>query len=259
MDIQGPSQEREAKAACNDVINIYESKIAEVPPLGAKPVMLYQANDGWPRARFDGLPHQYNISLTCLKPYTTPAQTVYQFAHELGHFYQYPSEEERISKFLSEIGTADLPSPWNNWFVESCCCALSYLCLDELAGIWKGSRRRQPLISKLNPSEYRRKQIRESLQEMGISPNEVANWIHSELSRPAIECPTDDKKKHKIFAIEIEKILKRHTNSWGALCYLGDATENQITNFDRWSELVTPEQRPLVKALGQVFNDKNDA
>ncbi|MFZ3149497.1 MAG: hypothetical protein WA137_10690 [Methanothrix sp.] len=129
--------------------------------------------------------------------------------------------------------------------------------MDEMASKWKRSHQRQRLISKVNPREYRNERISESLQEIGISSKEdVANWIHAELPRLTKECFTDDKKEHKICAIEIEKILKVHPNSWGALCYLGDATENQITDFNRWSELVTPEQRSLVKALDHVFNYK---
>jgi len=64
------------------------------------------------------------------------------------------------------------------------------------------------------------------------------------------ECTPDDKDAHKVCAIEIGRISKEYPDAWGALCYLGDATENQHIDFDRWRELATPEQRPLVKSIG---------
>lgn len=256
VDIQGPSQEREVKAACTDVRDLYKRMIAEAPPQGPWPIFLHQSIDRWPRTRYDGLPDKYNINLTCLKPYSDPSQTTYQFAHELGHVYQWPSDVKRILNWLP-LRLPDLQAPWNNWFVESCCCALAFLCLDEMAREWKQSHRRQRLISKVNPREYRHTRISESLQDMDISSIEGATtWIRAKLPWLAKECSTDDKKEHKICAIEIEKILKEHPNSWGALCHLGDATENQITDFNQWTELVTPEQRILIKALDQVFNYK---
>ncbi|MGB5099740.1 MAG: hypothetical protein WBN94_03985 [Methanothrix sp.] len=81
VEIQGPSQERDVKAACKDVLDFYKMKIAENPPEGPWPIFLYQSRDNWPRARYDGLPDKYNINLTCLNPYSDPSQTIYQFAH----------------------------------------------------------------------------------------------------------------------------------------------------------------------------------
>jgi len=252
VDIQGPLQEQEAMAACNDLLVFYKTKIAETPPLGPNPIYLYQSRDKWPKARYDGLPDKYNINLTCLKPYSSPSQTIYQFAHELGHIYQWPSDLKRILNWLS-LGFPDSQTPWNNWFVESCCCALAFLCLDEMARKWGKSRRKQRLMSKVNPSDYRQNEIRATLKEVGISSKEVANWIHKEMPRSAKECFTNDKSEHMICAIEIEAILRKHPDSWNALSHLGNATNNQITDFDKWQMMGTAEEIPLIKAL-EVFS-----
>jgi hypothetical protein len=252
MDIQKPSQKQEVKTACNDQMNFYTAKIAEVPSQGALPIFLYQSDEG-PMARYDGLPDRYNINLKCLNPYSNPSQTIYQFAHELGHVFLWPSDVNRIPQWLL-LELPELHGPWNNWFVESCCCALAFLSLDEITRKWRLSRRGQQLMSKGNPSEYRHREINESLQETGISKEEVANWIRVELPRLTKECSTNDKKDHKICAMEIEKILREHLNSWGALSHLCDVTDNGRTDFNKWVELVTSEQRPLVNSLDQVFN-----
>lgn len=256
MEIQGPSQKREVIAACKDIQDFYKSEIAETPPIGPRPVFLYQSKDGWPRARYDGLPDRYFINLTCLDPYTAPSQIVYQFAHELGHVYMWPSDFKRIINWIPQE-LPDLKAPWNNWFVESCCCALSFLSLSKMDRIWRLSRKRQFLINrsnKLDPSSYRNQEIQKSLKEMGISPQEdLTNWIYKELPHLANECSTEDKKEHKICAIKIEEILKKYPNSWGALCQLGNATENPITDFDKWRNLVSSNEGCLVIALSQVF------
>ncbi|MCX6641837.1 MAG: hypothetical protein NTV15_00410, partial [Candidatus Bathyarchaeota archaeon] len=179
-DIEKLSNKRDVEVICKSIVEFYQRKIAEAPPLGAKPVILFQASDDCPRARYDGLPCQYNINLTCLHPYTSPSQTIYQFAHELGHFYQYPSDFRRISLWLP-LGLSDLLAPWNNWFVESCCCALSYLCLDEVSKILRLSRRHQHLKNWVKPiNEYRLDRINEALKEQNISSTDkVAEWIQS--------------------------------------------------------------------------------
>lgn len=256
--IQGLSQEREVKVACKDVLDFYIDKIANIPPQGPRLIFLHQAGDGWPRARYDGLPDKYNINLTCLNPYSDPSQTIYQFAHELGHVYQWPSDVKRILNWLP-LRLEDLQAPWNNWFIESCCCALSFLCLEVMAINWRRSRQRQQLISKVNPREYRNQRIGECLRKLHIrSKADIPDWIHAELPRLTRECLTDNKEEHKLCAIEIEKILREYPDSWGALCHLGDATTDQITSFNRWRDLASPEQHPFINALDQMFNYQMD-
>jgi hypothetical protein len=250
-DIKDPSIKRSVMAICSDVIStIYERRIAKIPRLGAKPVVLHQGQV--PRARYDGLPDQFNIDLTCLNTLKFN-QIVYQFAHELGHFYLYPSDMNRI---LLGRSLPDSLTPWNNWFIESCCCAMSYLCLDEMAQRW---RRRQSVQNNskyfIKFKKYREDDIQDALKEQLIpSKDSVAEWLQSELPRLTKECTTDDKNDHRVCAIEIERIMKEHSNAWGCLNFLGDATENQHTDFDRWSEMATWEQRSLIKALDKVFN-----
>jgi hypothetical protein len=71
-DFEGESQRKEVEAVCEDIMDLFAMKLNELPPLGAKPIVLFQAPDGWPRACFDCLPSYYRINLGCLKPYTTP-------------------------------------------------------------------------------------------------------------------------------------------------------------------------------------------
>lgn len=254
-DIKGKSTTRSVNALCNDVItSIFVNRIGKIPRLGSQLVVLNQGQV--PRARYDGLPDQCNIDLTCLSTLQFD-QIVYQFAHELGHFYQYPSDMDRISLWLRR-GLPDSLTPWNNWFIESCCCALSYICLDMIGKKW---RRRSSVPNNTNYAinfiRYREKDILDALEEQKVpSKDMVAEWIRSELPRLSNRCTTDDKSEHRVCAVEIERILKEHHDAWGCLNYVGDATEDQHTDFCRWSELVASKQQPLVEALSQVFNYK---
>jgi len=249
-EIKDPSIKHGVMAIGKDVITIYKRKIAKTPLLGDKPVVLHQGEV--PRARFDGLPDKYNIDLTCLNT-SRFCQIVYQFAHELGHFYMYPSD---INRILLGLSLPDSLTPWNNWFIESCCCSMSYLSLDEMARRWsRGQSVQNNPRYYLEFKKYRENEIQKALRGKRIpSGDNVAEWIKSELPRLTRECTTDDKDDHLVCAIEIERIMKKHTNSWGCLNFLGDATDDQHTDFDRWSELATLEQRPLVRALDHLFN-----
>lgn len=228
--------ERDVRAVCNDVMNIYEVKVAKVPPLGAKPVVLHKSPDDLPRACLNGLPSRYDINLTCLNT-RNYAQIVYQLSHELGHIYINPYR--------------------NNRFIESCCCAMSYLCLKKMERKWN---RNPPFPNwstyARNFKIYRRDEIQKVLKERGIeSENDVIEWIHYRVNYNWLNSAHEgdvDRPNENVCAVVIEQVLDEHQNSWGALTRLGEATsEDNITDFNLWRRLVTSEQKSLVDVLAE--------
>jgi hypothetical protein len=234
---------RHEMAVCNDVIKIYRLKVAENPPLGPKPLILHLVPDGLPRVRTPVLQNQYDIDLTCLNTGEF-CQIVYQFAHELGHVY---------------IGGLSYATPLyrSNFFIESCCMAMSYISLDLLAKKWIGRppfRGGARYVGKC--ANYRRSDIRDALNDL-VLPSEdyVPEFIESEKRAPKNEFTENDRTRQKVWAIEIERTLKlkKYSNSWGVLCELGNATnEANRTDFDFWRESVVDEYHPLVETLEQI-------
>lgn len=200
--------ERDVKAVCNDVMNIYEVMVAKVPPLGAKPVILHKAPDDLLRACLNGLPIQYDINLTCLNT-CNYSQIMFQLSHELGHVYINPYR--------------------NNRFIESCCCAMSYLCLKRMEKRWNRNPP-FPNWSKYarNFKRYRRDEIQKVLKELGIgSENEAFEWVDHRVNYDWLNSAHEgdvDRPNEKVCAVVIEQVLDEHPNSWGALTKLGEAT-----------------------------------
>jgi hypothetical protein len=127
--------------------------------------------------------------------------------------------------------------------------------LDEISKKWKLSSRGRKLRMWARPNkEYRQNEIGKAMKEKSISSKDkVAEWIKSELPNFVREIKNEDKSKHMICAIIIEETLIKHPKVLGALCKLGDATQDSTTDFVRWRELSTPAERLLVEALEQVF------
>jgi hypothetical protein len=225
------------------VMHFYESKIAESPLLGAKQILIFQGPP-CPESFFFMLPSAYLIRVYLNSSKNPKEQFVWQFAHEICHLYIWPSNLNRFQakkEFAPNI-------KWNNFFTECICTAMSYVCLSKL---------------NMGPTFeiYRWNCILNSLSKLGNEFNGKIDDILMEQIKSKsplwIElCPDDYRPEQGACALFIEQELIKYPNSWGALCYLGDATENQITDFNRWSELVTPEQRLLVEALALVFNNK---
>ncbi len=242
MNIEDLSLKSYFNTVFNGVIDIFSRKVAEIPPQGFNQMHIFYVPDKDPEVYI--IPKQpglYKVTLSCLGDRLWN-QIVYQFAHELGHVFFLPHDQERTQKSV-------------NWFVESCCFAMAYFCLDEMAQKWIAQPPYPNWASYAQQFvKYRENEICRALITLKIpSKYKVVEWIKAELPRLAKECKTNDRTEQLVSAIEIEQILKEHPNEWGALCYLGDSTENGKTDFDRWFELVEPEQRHLVEELASMF------
>ena len=62
-----------------DMVAIYETKVAPVPPTGRKPFVIVQSNDGMPRANYGG--DRYNVILTVTKSGQYHTQASFQLGH----------------------------------------------------------------------------------------------------------------------------------------------------------------------------------
>lgn len=251
---------RDLEAVCKDVMSIYETKIAKVPPLGVKPFVLRPSPDDVPRFCTDAqfLSGQYPINLTCLNANRYYNQIVYQFAHELCHVYLSPHDVDRVTQFIFRRNQSDKRIPWNNCFAESICIALSYICLSRMTLKWN----RQPPFPHWKSyaqkfTQYRRNDIKEALNELNIpSEDKAAGWVQSELHTLVSDCDDEtDRPKQKVCAIVVEQALLAHPNAWGALCTLGDCIDYRNTNFNHWYKLTTiKKQCQLVNALAKTFD-----
>ena len=166
--VEDPRRKNALETVCKYVLRIFENKIAKVPPQGVKPIVIRPApaDDLTPRFCTDSrLTRQYAINLDeCLTDYFYD-QLVYQFAHELCHVYMLPHDSNQVEQFIRTVHTQrDEKIPWNNWFAESICFTMSYLCLRMMSGKWS----RQPPSPKEVPNgktyalkfaKYRQKNI----------------------------------------------------------------------------------------------------
>jgi hypothetical protein len=255
---------KDLETVCKYVLRIFETKVAKVPPLGVKPIIIRPAPDDTPRlcrdVRF--LAEQYPINLTtnCLTIGRYYCQLVYQFAHELCHVYTLPHDWNQVAHDENET--------WNNWFTESMCITMSYLCLHMMPGEW---RRLPPLFPNWisyapNFVQYRQNRINEFWGELtkrthqgGIIPSEdkAAEWVQSELPTLVERCTEENRAEQSACAIVLERAFLKNPKGWGALCTLGDCIDRPKTDFDRWQELTTiKKQRELVKAIAQTFDMK---
>jgi hypothetical protein len=255
---------KDLETACNDVLKIFETKVARVPPLGVKPIVIRPAPDNTPRFCLDErlLAGQYPINLTCLAAARYYNQLVYQFAHELCHVYMTPHDWNQVAQYSSKPHRPNEIIPWNNWFAESMCFTMSYLCLNEIAEKW---RRLPPYPYLINYAptfaQYRQNDISKYLGELMIpTEDKTAEWIQSELLTLVEKCTEENRAEQSACATVLERAFLKHPKSWGALCTLGDCIDNRNTDFDRWRELTTiKKQRELVKALAKMFDPKKDS
>lgn len=262
-DLQDPKRKNDLETVCKYVLKIFETKVAKVPPLGVKPIVIRPAPDNTPRlcrdVRF--LAEQYPINLTasCLTNGRFYCQLVYQFAHELCHVYMLPHDWDQVAHFMPT--QPDENEPWNNWFAESMCTTMSYLCLRMMPEEWK----RQPprfsnwIIYAPNFIQYRGNIINGCLGRLSIpSENKAAEWVRSELPTLVETCTERDRAEQSACAIVLEQAFLKYEKGWGAICTLGDSIDRPTTDFKRWKELTTiKKQRELVKALSQTFDPKH--
>jgi hypothetical protein len=256
--VEDPQLKNDLETVCKYVLRIFETKVAKVPPLGAKPIVIRPAPDDIPRSCLDGrlLAGQYPINLTssCLiaRNYN---QLVFQFAHELCHVYMLPHDLDRVAQYILR---PIQPTEWSNWFAESMCFTMSYLCLRMMPNEWRRLPPPFPDWISYAPTfaQYRQNEISKHLGELKIpSDNMAAEWVQSELTTLVEECTEDDRAEQSACATVLELAFLKHPKGWGALCTLGDCTDRPNTDFNRWHELTTiKKQRELIKALAQTFD-----
>lgn len=259
-DPQDPGLKNALEIVCKYVLRIFETKVARVPPLGIKPIVIRPAPDNIPRSCFDVriLAGQYPINLTCLtaRYYN---QLVYQFAHELCHVYLLPHDVERVGQFIFMQDQSDQRIPWNNWFAESICFTMSYLCLRMMPQEWRRLPPPFPDRKSYAPNfiHYRQNDISKYLGELNIpSENKTAEWVQSRLPTLIEECTEEDRAEQSACAIVIERTFLKHMNAWGAICNLGDCIDFNNTDFDRWHNLTAiKKQRQLINELIKIFKE----
>lgn len=241
---------------------IFETNAAKVPPLGVKPIVIRTAPDNIPRCCLDvRILEQYPINLTCLTARYYD-QLVYQFAHEMCHIYMKPHNWNQVAQFIFDTPQPNGKIPWNNWFAESMCFTMSYLCLRKLAEKW-GRHPPYPQWKNyaLNFAQYRQNDINKHLGELTIPKEDKATqWIQSHLHTLVEKCTEENRAEQSACATVIEQVFLKHPKGWGALCTLGDCIDYQNIDFDLWRELTQiKKQRELIKALAEIFDPKNCA
>lgn len=251
------TQKNKVEATCRKIIKIYEDNVAEIPPLGVKPIYIHQGPGPRthvdPRDRKYNLCSEYHIDLNCLVPFKSENnesmnKVVYQFGHELGHVYLFPSTvEHAYNIYYKNINSNSGTNP-HNWLIESCCCALSFVCLNKIR-LNHGTDFKKYRIAQINDAKKKLK------DKLFLSKLIFHDWIQS---RPGADLLTNFDPEfwppRLVCAVEIEKILMNNPKTWGALCFLGDATdENGNTNYELWKNHVTLEQKPLVGAFEDLF------
>lgn len=263
--VEDPQLKMDLETVCKDVLRFFESKVAKVPPLGVNPIVIRPApaNDPTPRSCIDArLAGQYPINLNECLTARKYNQLVYQFAHELCHVYMLPHDSNQIAQFILKPHQPDEKIPWNNWFAESMCFTMSYLCLRMTAEKWRRLRPYPYLISYAPTfAQYRQNDISKYLLDLKISSeNKAAEWVRSELPTLVEKCTEKNRAEQSACAIVLERAFLKHPKGWGALCALGDCIDHQNTDFDRWQELTTiKKQCELVKALAQTFDPKTNS
>lgn len=227
------SLNNDVEAVCRDVVIVFEKAIGKPPALGTKPFVIQQAPDDAPRAVINYLPKEYRINLTSVGT-RYYQQITFQLAHELTHHY--------VDPYTS------------NWFIESVAHAHSMLILTAMGNKWKTDAPYPNWRSSAQRfAEYRTNTISNDLARMHLSSAELKGWIQTKMPELIKENKVG-RPEQAICAYLIEDVFLRHPKAWGALCQLGAATQhNARTDFTKWASLVTPEERPLVQELAEIF------
>lgn len=154
---------RDVLTVARDVVGACADIISADPPLGWRPFVVQQSPDGKPRACLSGLPDEFLINVTCLHT-RLYAKLTFQLAHEAGHFWVDPH--------------------CSNWFIESVCTSISFLCLDALGAKWAVA---PPFPSWREYASafvaYRRDTVRDALAEVGVPNTQaIGTWIRRSLA-----------------------------------------------------------------------------
>jgi hypothetical protein len=218
---------REVVTACGQII-------PADPPLGEKPFVVQEAPDGIPRACLNGLPSEYLINVTCLHK-RLYARLAFQLGHELGHFYIDPR--------------------YSNWFIESVCTAISFLCLDALADKWASA----PPFANWHSyahhfAEYRRETLLDPLKKFGITDRGgIPTWICTSVAG-LVDTGQFARPEEMLCADAVAEIMQLHTRSCSVITKLGAASQAcGKTDFTAWRRSASSEEGKLVDDLNSLF------
>jgi hypothetical protein len=174
------------------------------------------------------------VNVTCLHT-REYAQLVFQVGHELGHFYVDPH--------------------FSNWFVESVCTAITFLCLGTLGDKWATD---PPFQSWKDYAtvfrKYRKDILDQALSDVGIACcSGIPSWVYSSLSS-VVAGGTFTRQHEMLCADIIAAIMSEYHVSCSAITKLGTASKvDGITDFVAWRDSVFPMERNLVAALENRF------
>jgi len=223
-------------AVSRDVVGACGQIIAADPALGVKPFVIQQAPDGQPRACLNGLPVEYIVNVTCLHTESYP-QLAFQIGHELSHFYINPN--------------------YSNWFIESVCTAISFLCLDALVEKWRTAPL-FPLFPNwqdffLSFTKYREANIIDPLKKFCIeNRNDIPAWIRASVV-DLIRARSLGRDEQTLCADVIADIMQLHAQSCSVVTKLGAASQSGKTDFNAWRKAASSEERELVDDLNSLF------
>ena len=221
-------------AVCCDVVAACAQIVASDPPLGQKPFVVQQADDGIPRACLNGLPNEYIANITCLHTHQY-AQIGFQLGHELAHFYVNPH--------------------FSNWFIESVCTAISFRCLAALTDRWATAppfphwRGYAPSFTK-----YRQDIVADALPSAELATvKDIPQWVCHSL-RSVVLAGNFSRQHEMLCGDMIADVMVQHRSACLAVTKLGMASQVAgITNFIAWQESVSTGEAVLVDILATDF------
>jgi hypothetical protein len=214
-----------------DMVAIYETKVAPEPPTGRKPFYLVQSTDGMPRASYGG--DRYNVIITMLAGGGWHTQATFQLGHEIGHFWTGPSSD---------------------WYVESFCTALGFMCMDELHKQWTYHPKGEKWAGwAADMKDYHDKRnIQRYLEGIGLTNmDEAFEWARTK-SPALFREGKFGRNEEGVLAAVIEQVLRRHPGQWAALTRIADVPKGPL-DFEKWHSIVTPAQQPLVRDLAAAM------
>ena len=215
-----------------DMVAIFETKVAPEPPTGRKPFYIVQSTDGMPRANYGG--DRHNVIITMLAGGGWHTQATFQLGHEIGHFW-----------------TGESPG----WWIESFCTGLGFMCIDELQKQWKLHPKGEKWAGWAeNMKNYHDGIIRQSLNDIGLANmDEAFEWARTKVPALLREGKFDRKEEQALAAV-IEQVMRRHPGQWAALTRAHEVGgSGPLPDFEKWHSIVTPAQRPLVKDLAAAM------
>ena len=230
-----PILNRDVLAICHNVVQACADIISVDPPLGRKPYVVQQAPDGTPRACLNGLAAgEYLINVACLHT-RLYCQLAFQLGHEIGHFYVDPR--------------------YSNWFIESVCTSISFLCLGALADKWVTAPpfpNWQAYASAF--ADYRQKTVADAVSKVGLPTAEaIPTWISTRLTS-IVTVERFGRSEEMLCADTIASMMRAHKGSCSAITRLGGASQvDGTTDFLAWRQSVSSTEAKLVYALANTF------